>query len=115
MGSLDRLFTYARGEALSDLQREALAGEKAPDDPATDADSLLGIIDAGIGAALAQLRETDDGVLLETREVGRAKLPSTVAGLLFHGGEHTVRHAGQIVTTARIVSSGDWERLAAGR
>src|ERR671917_617505 len=30
-GALDRLFTYARGEALSETQRAALARETAPD------------------------------------------------------------------------------------
>ena len=35
--------------------------------------------------------------------VGRAGLPSTVRGLLFHAAEHAQRHAGQIVTTAKIV------------
>jgi hypothetical protein len=52
---------------------------------------------------MAQLRDTSEQVLLEQRGVGRAQLPSTVLGLLFHGGEHAARHAGQIVTTARIV------------
>ena len=40
-----------------------------------------------------------------TREVGRARLPSTVLGLLFHGAEHTQRHVGQIITTAKIVGA----------
>jgi hypothetical protein len=35
--------------------------------------------------------------------VGRARLPSTVFGLLFHVAEHTQRHAGQAITTAKIV------------
>jgi hypothetical protein len=37
--------------------------------------------------------------------VGRLQLPSTVLGLLFHAAEHTSRHVGQIVTTARIVQA----------
>lgn len=53
--------------------------------------------------ALQTLRSTPDEILAEPREVGRAKLPSTVFGLLFHVAEHTQRHTGQIVTTARIV------------
>jgi uncharacterized damage-inducible protein DinB len=32
-------------------------------------------------------------------------LPSTVRGLMFHAAEHSQRHAGQIVTTARIIRS----------
>jgi len=49
------------------------------------------------------LRSTPDASLSEPREVGRRKLPSTVFGLLFHIAEHTQRHAGQVVTTARVV------------
>jgi hypothetical protein len=39
----------------------------------------------------------------ETRGVGRAMLPSTVGGLLVHCAEHTQRHVGQAVTTAKVV------------
>jgi hypothetical protein len=31
------------------------------------------------------------------------RLPSTVLGLLVHAAEHTQRHVGQIITTARIL------------
>lgn len=103
MGSLDRLFTYARGEALSPAQTAALAQEKERgNDPAT-ADELVAAFDVAIERAMAQLRATEERDLLMPREVGRARLPSTVIGLLSHGAEHTQRHVGQIVTTARIV------------
>lgn len=102
-GSLDRLFTYARGEGLSAAQREALANERAPDVSADAATRLLGAFDETVDRAIAQLRETPESVLTESRHVGRARLPSTVLGLLFHAAEHTQRHAGQVATTARIV------------
>ena len=35
---------------------------------------------------------------------GGAKLPSTVGGLLFHAAEHTLRHAGQALTTAKLTA-----------
>jgi hypothetical protein len=41
--------------------------------------------------------------LATARTVGRKMLPTTVLGLLFHGAEHSTRHAGQIITTAKIV------------
>lgn len=103
-GSLDRLFTYARGEALTDAQRTALARE-AEQTGAVTADELLSAFDAAIESALDQLRATDASTLLEARAVGRARLPSTVLGLLFHAAEHTQRHAGQIATTRRMVQS----------
>ena len=56
-----------------------------------------------IEQALVQLGATREGTLLERREVGREKLPSTVMSLLFHAAEHTQRHIGQMVTTSRLV------------
>ena len=100
-GSLDRLFTYALGHQLDDAQRAALEAEKSP--PPMLADELIGEIHSTIDSALAQLRATDEATLLEPREVGRMKLPSNVLGLLFHAAEHTQRHVGQVVTTAKIV------------
>ena len=102
MGSLDRLFTYARGEALSEAQRNSLADEQRTETEVTAA-LLIDVFDAAVDRALNQLRSTDEKTLLDHRGVGRAQLPSTVLGLLFHGGEHTARHAGQIVTTAKLV------------
>jgi uncharacterized damage-inducible protein DinB len=103
IGSLDRLFTYARGEGLSEEQRAALKSESSAESENLDVAALLRDFEAAVERAMRQLRETKEGSLLEPRGVGRAKLPSTVIGLLFHGGEHTVRHTGQVVTTAKVV------------
>ena len=100
-GALDRLLTYARGAALDDRQRAELAAEQAPEH--ADGATLLAGFEARIEAALAQLRATPEPTLAEPREVGRARLPSTVLGLLFHAAEHTQRHVGALVTTARVV------------
>ena len=105
-GSLDRLFTYARGEALSDGQRRALEREKDPGDPPPGAAELLGGLAEAVDRALAQLRATPASALLEPRGVGRMQLPSNVLGLLFHAAEHTQRHTGQVITTAKIVRGG---------
>ncbi|MEA2600137.1 MAG: hypothetical protein QOF89_1129 [Acidobacteriota bacterium] len=102
-GSLDRLFTYARGEGLSAEQRAFLAAEAEPGSPPEIADTLISAFEAQVNRALAQIRGTRESILLEARGVGRLQLPSTVLGLLFHAAEHTQRHVGQIVTTARIV------------
>ena len=102
-GSLDRLLTYARGEQLSAAQLEALAAEAVPDLADGAGARLATAFDETVDRALEQIRRTPDSQLLEPREVGRARLPSTVIGLLFHAAEHTQRHAGQVATTARIV------------
>ena len=104
-GSLDRLLTYAKGEGLTEAQFAALATEGGPSFPEEGAVALLGAMRAAIDRALGQLRTTPVDSLDEGRQVGRAGLPSTVRGLLFHAAEHTQRHAGQIVTTAKIVRS----------
>jgi uncharacterized damage-inducible protein DinB len=102
-GSLDRLFTYARGEQLSAAQREALLAEGETAEKPGEAE-LLAAFSQAVERALAQLRATDEHTLTSPRFVGRAKLPSTVLGLLFHAAEHTQRHAGQIVTTIKLLT-----------
>jgi len=106
IGSLDRLLTYARGEQLSAAQQRALAVEGRAEERVGIQEALVAEFDAAVERALAQLRETDPATLLEPREVGRARLPSTVLGLLFHAAEHTQRHVGQLVTTAKVVRAG---------
>jgi hypothetical protein len=102
-GSLDRLFTYARGEGLSAEQRAFLDGEATPGLPPAQAADLSSAFEQQVERALQQLRTTPESTLLEVRGVGRLQLPTTVLGLLFHAAEHTQRHVGQIVTTVRIV------------
>jgi uncharacterized damage-inducible protein DinB len=101
IGSLERLLTYARGEQLSPAQLEYLRTERTRAE--LTAAALMAAFDAEIERALVQVRRTSESSLLEPREVGRAKLPSTVIGLLFHAAEHTQRHVGQMTTTARVV------------
>ena len=102
-GSTERLLTYARGETLSDAQKTVLAAERDLDATRPPLDSLLATWRATADRSIAQLASTDERSLTEPRFVGRARLPSTVLGLLFHAAEHASRHTGQIVTTAKIV------------
>ena len=100
-GAVDRLFTYASGEPLSDEQRAASRAEK--EDVVREPAVLLAVLQAGIDEALGRLREWPEATLAEPRKVGQAGLPSTVRGLLFHAAEHAQRHAGQVIVTARLV------------
>ena len=99
-GVVDRLFTYARGEALSPPQVEALSMETMPQ-PNVTAQDLVTAFFTQVDRALDQLRATDDRTLTESRTVGRARLPSTVLGLLVHTAEHVQRHVGQLLVTIR--------------
>jgi hypothetical protein len=100
-GSTDRLLTYARGATLDETQKAALAAEKAP--PPVEVSELLANLRRTFDAALAQVRATPPSSVQDARPVGRAGLPTTVLGLIFHAAEHSQRHAGQLVTTAKIV------------
>jgi hypothetical protein len=102
VGSMDRLLTYVRGEQLSEGQLEFLRSE---DTPTADAKQLIAETQMAIDKALEMLRKTKNETLFEPRSVGRKNLPSTVIGLLYHVGEHTSRHAGQIITTTKIARS----------
>jgi uncharacterized damage-inducible protein DinB len=102
-GVLDRTFTYAQGEALSENQLAYLAAEGQPP---THPDAVAELVQAfaqQVDAALTQLKDTPEATLPEWRGVGRAQLPSTVIGLLVHAAEHTTRHVGQLLVTSRIV------------
>lgn len=102
-GALDRLFTYARGESLTDEQRAAAREEGNGGDPPASLAAVLAEVEPILDRALAQLRTTPRESLLDDRKVGRAGLPSNVLGLLFHAAEHATRHAGQASTTAKIL------------
>ena len=102
-GSLDRLLTYSRGDALSEAQFAALAAERVIHDTPPSLAALTDAFSATLDAALAHLRTVPASALLLPREVGRKKLPSTTLGLIFHAAEHSSRHAGQVVTLNKIV------------
>ena len=59
-GALDRLFTYARGEGLSDAQRAFAKNEGEPGEPVATMESLV----AEVGRLIGQLRQGGTSVLL---------------------------------------------------
>lgn len=101
-GVIDRLFTYARGDALAPEQLDVLPGEGAALAIA-DVPAALDALALRIGAALAELQTIDVATLGDYRAVGRAQLPSTTIGCLVHGAEHAMRHVGQLSVTTHIV------------
>jgi hypothetical protein len=98
--SLDRLLTYAEGGALSSAKMDALASEM---EGGASAEGVLAEVRAGLGEARHRVLGVSQGSYEDPRGVGRALLPSTVGGLLVHCAEHTQRHIGQAVTTAKVV------------
>ncbi|TPE39463.1 DinB family protein [Pontibacter mangrovi] len=105
-GVLDRLFTYAQGQQLSEEQLGQLYAEGKPEgNKVYVVADLVKEFSQQVEKALQQLKATDERTLTETRGVGRANIPSTVLGLLFHAAEHTMRHVGQLLVTARMLQA----------
>lgn len=101
-GVIDRLFTYAKGDALTAQQLIYLAAEgKATE--SIKLNDLLANFNRQVNIAVKQLSETDETTLTEMRGVGRAQIPSTVIGLMAHAAEHTMRHTGQLLITVRFL------------
>jgi len=100
-GVIDRLFTYARGEKLSEEQFAAIRRESEPLDM-NEVPAAMADLHGRIEAAVAELKTIDVATLGDFREVGRAKLPSSVIGCLTHGAEHAMRHIGQLSVTSRV-------------
>lgn len=104
-GVLDRLFTYARGDALTDAQFAALKAEATPLEADTRA-ALLTTLANQVELHLEELRRIDPLTLTDVRLIGRAKLPSTVLGCIVHAAEHGMRHLGQLVVTVKLLQAG---------
>lgn len=100
-GSIDRLLTYAAGEMLGDAQFGALDAEPHAD--GRSAEELAREATDSIARAIEALRDMPPGAYQEARAVGRRRLPSSVFGLLVHIAEHTQRHVGAIIATAKVV------------
>jgi uncharacterized damage-inducible protein DinB len=98
--SLDRLLTYAEGRRLSDEQRTKLKSEM---EPGAMHDVLFIELAAALKASSERVRTLAATDLEQPRTVGTIALPTTVGGLLVHVADHTQRHVGQAVTTAKII------------
>ena len=101
-GSIDRLLTYAEGGTLSETQLQSLQAEMQ----ATGGTArILGELDATLSRAGVRVRALASQDLSLPRAVGKRRLPTTLGGLLVHIAEHTQRHVGQAITTAKLVSA----------
>jgi hypothetical protein len=104
-GNIERLFTYAAGHQLSELQRQHLAGEATISHLRPTLTDLLGRLDIVLETSLTQLRRLPPERLLETRDIGLDRGFATVVDLVSSAAEHASRHMGQIVTTATFLRS----------
>ncbi|PWS28764.1 DinB family protein [Pedobacter yonginense] len=104
-GVLDRVFTYARSETLSEFQFEQLREEGTDSVEGYSVAELVNRFDTQVDTALSQIKNTNESILTDFRGIGRAGLPSTVIGLLVHAAEHTMRHVGQLMVTVAVVKA----------
>lgn len=100
--SIDRLLTYAEGRELSGAQMDVLRSEL---DPGAGREKLFAELAGALEEGASRVRAFDASQLEESRAVGKERLPTTVGGLLVHIAEHTQRHVGQAITTAKIVAA----------
>jgi uncharacterized damage-inducible protein DinB len=100
--SIDRLFTYAQGRLLDEAQMSALRTEM---DAGASREELLGELNDVMDRVSGEIRAMDPAQLPEPRGVGKKQLPTTVAGLLIHIAEHTQRHVGEAIVTARVLKA----------
>jgi len=98
--SLDRLLTYAEGRVLDEKQLRSLADEMTPGRSGREVFTQFAV---GMHVAQERVKRFAPAQYDEARGVGRRLLPTTVGGLLVHCAEHTQRHAGQMVTTAKVM------------
>ena len=102
-GSVDRLYSYCRDEKLSEEQMAFLRTEM---EPGASLEELLKDVEAAFERVAHGVRTMAISTINDPREVGRKQLPTTVIGLLVHIAEHTQRHVGQAIVTARVLKSG---------
>jgi len=99
-GSLDRLLTYAEG---GELTAEQVADGRSELHASGSRAELLEEFDKSLASSAARVQHLAGKDLEAARFVGRLKLPSSLGGLLVHVAEHTQRHVGQLVTTAKVL------------
>jgi uncharacterized damage-inducible protein DinB len=99
-GSIDRLLTYAEGRSLSEEQIQTITAENGAG--GSTAACMRTLLD-GLEAAANRVRRINTSQLDQPRSVGRRRMPTTVGGLLVHVADHTQRHVGQAITTARVI------------
>lgn len=101
-GVLDRLFTYASGDQLSNAQMVYLKSEGEGEETVNE---LISQFNIQVDKSLDYLKNIETSQFYNIRLVGRKEIPSTLSGLLFHAAEHTQRHVGQLLVTSKVLQS----------
>lgn len=100
--STDRLLTYAEGGQISADQLALLKAEQTGSETLAE---LLAEVEASFSNAGERVRVLASDDLNTFRGVGRKQLPTSIGGALVHVADHTQRHVGQVVTTAKVLKA----------
>jgi uncharacterized damage-inducible protein DinB len=102
--SVDRILTYAEGSQLTPEQLTQLKSEQGTDEHETLA-ALIAEVEISFSNAAGRIRTFATAEFNTFRGVGRKQLPTSIGGALIHVADHTQRHVGQIVTTAKVLKA----------
>ncbi|MGA2219103.1 MAG: DinB family protein [Terracidiphilus sp.] len=100
--STDRLLSYAEGNQLTAEQLAALKSEQSGEETLA---ALLAEVEVSFSNAAQRIRVLATANFNTFRGVGRKQLPTTIGGALIHVADHTQRHVGQVVTTAKVLKA----------
>jgi uncharacterized damage-inducible protein DinB len=103
--STDRILTYAEGGQLTAEQLGALKTELGGEGGQEPLAVLLAEVEVSFSNASARVRTLATASLDTFRGVGRKQLPTSIGGALVHVADHTQRHTGQVVTTAKVLKA----------
>lgn len=106
-GVLDRLFTYAKNEQLSEKQLHSLSIEGDQSQTPSGLKQLVELFNEQVDFSIDELSKADVLPLTDARTIGRKKIPTTLIGLYVHAAEHTMRHIGQLHVTIKILEGSD--------
>ena len=67
--------------------------------------ALIAEVEVSFSNAAARIRVLATANFDTFRGVGRKQVPTTIGGALIHVADHTQRHTGQVVTTAKVLKT----------
>ncbi len=100
--STDRLLTYAEGGQISADQLALLKAEQTGSETLAE---LLAEVEMSFSNAAERVSVLATADFNTFRGVGRKQLPTSIGGALVHVADHTQRHVGQVVTTAKVLKA----------
>jgi uncharacterized damage-inducible protein DinB len=103
--AIDRILTYAEGEQLSAEQIALLKTEMGGEGKLQPLAELLAEVEVAFTDAAERILVLATANLDTPRFVGRRRLPTSIGGAMIHVADHTQRHVGQVVTTAKVLKA----------